>query len=235
MRVTLDYFDIEYTKKDEKYIDLVIEELKEKNIEIMSFFNLEKLSRKIQIKFWSSLKEYRDFFNKRMEKYNKKVNDWEVGRATNNQKECRIDLLCLSERKKCKGHAEDTIDNLLKVTIHEFTHICHFEYSNRLPSMTWFLEALATNLSNQYDNLDINCSLEDILEGKAHYSNYYAMGKYLLDNYDRSYILELAKNKDLLESETEKIFIHAVEYSKTNQKKLDSLSKSSNNFHNPPD
>ena len=155
-----------------------------------------------------------------MKNYNKKVNDWEVGRAINNQKECRIDLLCLSERKKCKGHADDTIDNLLKVTIHEFTHICHFEYCNHRPSMIWFNEALATNLSNQYDTLDINCSLEDILKGKAYYSNYYVMGKYLLDNYDKNHILELSKNKDLLEKETEKIFIHTVEYVRTKQSKL---------------
>lgn len=43
------------------------------------------------------------------------------------------------------------------------------------------------------------------------------MGKYLLDNYDKNYILELSKNKDLLEKETEKIFIHTVEYVRTKQ------------------
>ena len=46
------------------------------------------------------------------------------------------------------------------------------------------------------------------------------MGKYLLDNYDKNYILELSKNKDLLEKETEKIFIHTVEYVRTKQSKL---------------
>lgn len=214
MKIAFEHFDIEYTKKDEEYIDLVIQKLKEKNIEIMSFFNLENLSRNIQIKFWNSLEEYRNFFNERMKKYNKKVNDWEVGRATNNQKECRIDLLCLSERKRCQGHAEDTIDNLLKLVIHEFTHICTLEYNNHQESMIWFLEALATNLSNQFDNSNINCSLEDILAGKAYYSNYYAMGKYLLDNYDKDYILELAKNKKLLEKETKNIYNSLVKYTK---------------------
>lgn len=38
MEITFAHFDIEYTKKDEEYIDLVIQELKEKNIEIMNFF-----------------------------------------------------------------------------------------------------------------------------------------------------------------------------------------------------
>ncbi len=220
MKINFAHFDIEYTKKDEEYIELVVQKLKEKNLEIMSFFNLEKLSKNIQIKFWDSLEEYRDYFNERIKKYNKKVQDWEVGRSINDQKECRIELLCLSERKKCKGHAEDTIDDLLKVTIHEFTHICHFEYNNHHPTMTWFTEALATNLSNQYDTININCSLEDILEGKAYYIHYYTMGKYLLDNYDKNYILELAKNKDLLEKETENIFINTVEYVKTKQAKI---------------
>lgn len=217
MKITFEYFDIEYTKKDEEYINLVIQSLKEKYIEIMDFFNLESLSRRIQIKLWDNLEEYRDFFNEKMKKYNRKVNDWEVARATNNQKECRIDLLCLSERKKCRSHDKDTIDHLVKVLLHEFTHICHFEYNHQQDSMPWFVEALATNLSNQYDTLDIDCSLKDILNGTAYYNNYYSMGKYLLDNYDKNHILELAKNKDLLERETEEIFEQAIEYSQTKQ------------------
>ena len=36
---------------------------------------------------------------------------------------------------------------------------------------------------------------ERIINGQASYINYYTMGKYLLDNYPKEYILELAKNK----------------------------------------
>lgn len=43
-------------------------------------------------------------------------------------------------------------------------------------------------------------------ETPTNYGNYYLLGKYLLENYDKSQVLELAKNKDLLEKSTEDIY-----------------------------
>ena len=65
----------------------------------MHFFNLERLERKVFIKLWDNLNEYRNFFNERMKEYNKKVPEWEVGRSISNFEECRIDLLNLEETK----------------------------------------------------------------------------------------------------------------------------------------
>lgn len=210
--IDFDYFEIKYSDKDIEYIQLIIQELKVKYLDIMKFFNLEKLERKVLIKFWDNLDEYRNFFNERMKKYNRKVQAWEVGRSTNNSKECRIDLLCLDEIRKCQGHQNDTTESLIKLCLHEFVHTCHFAYNGNSESMTWFNEALATNLSNQYENPYFNCSLEDILNGKARYVNYYSMGRYLIDNCDKDYILELAKNKQLLENDTTTIYNQALQY-----------------------
>lgn len=211
-KITFAYFKIEYSKKDTEEIQLIANKLKDKYLDIMHFFNLERLERKVFIKLWDNLNEYRNFFNERMKEYNKKVPEWEVGRSISNFEECRIDLLNLEETKKCRGHQNDTIDSLIKVCIHEFVHTCHYAYNGNKDSMTWFCEALATNLSNQYENLYFNCSLNDILDGKANYINYYSMGKYLIDNCDKNYILELAKNKELLEKDTANIYDQALNY-----------------------
>lgn len=211
-KITFAYFEIEYSKKDTEEIQLIANKLKDKYLDIMHFFNLERLERKVFIKLWDNLNEYRNFFNERMKEYNKKVPEWEVGRSISNFEECRIDLLNLEETKKCRGHQNDTIDSLIKVCIHEFVHTCHYAYNGNKDSMTWFCEALATNLSNQYENLYFNCSLNDILDGKANYINYYSMGKYLIDNCDKNYILELAKNKELLEKDTANIYDQALNY-----------------------
>lgn len=219
-KINFDYFEIEYSDKDTDYIHLIIQELKSKYLDIMKFFNLEKLDRKVSIKFWNNLIEYRTFFNNKMKKYNRTVQEWEVGRSTNNSKECRIDLLCLDERKKCQGHQNDNINNLIKVTIHEFVHTCHFAYNGNNNSMIWFAEALATNLSDQYENLYFDCSLEDILQGKTNYINYYTMGRYLIDNFSKDYILELAKNKELLEKDTINIYYQTLEYVTKKQKRI---------------
>lgn len=207
--MTFDYFEINYSDKDKEYIQLVVQELKDKYLNIMRFFNLEKLERKISIKFWSNLDEYRKFFGK---KYNKKINEWETARSTNNSNECRIDLLCLEQRRKCKGHDKDTLRNLINVCIHEFVHTCHFAYNGNSPSMIWFSGALATSLSNQYDYLCFDCTLEDIISGKAKYINYYTMGRYLIDNCDKDYILKLARDKKLLESDTYNIYNETIDY-----------------------
>ena len=211
-KITFVYFEIEYSKKDTEEIQLIANKLKDKYLDIMHFFNLERLERKVFIKLWDNLNEYRNFFNERMKEYNKKVPEWEVGRSISNFEECRIDLLNLEETKKCRGHQNDTIDSLIKVCIHEFVHTCHYTYNGNEDSMTWFSEALATNLSNQYENLYFNCSLNDILDGKANYINYYSMGKYLIDNCDKNYILELAKNKELLEKDTADIYDQVSNY-----------------------
>ena len=211
-KITFVYFEIEYSKKDTEEIQLIANKLKDKYLDIMHFFNLERLERKVFIKLWGNLNEYRNFFNERMKEYNKKVPEWEVGRSISNFEECRIDLLNLEETKKCRGHQNDTIDSLIKVCIHEFVHTCHYTYNGNKDSMTWFSEALATNLSNQYENLYFNCSLNDILDGKANYINYYSMGKYLIDNCDKNYILELAKNKELLEKDTADIYDQVSNY-----------------------
>ncbi len=205
-------FEIKYTDKDEKYIQLIIQKLKNNYLNIINFFNLEKIDTTILIKFWDNLMDYRNFFNEKMKKQNKTVAEWEVARSTNNSKEHRIELLCLEESRKCRGHHNDTVETLIKVSIHEFVHTCHFIYNENKDSMTWFAEALATNLSNQYEELCFDCSLDDILNGKANYINYYSMGRYLIDNCDKEYILELAKNIELLKNETTNIYYQTLEY-----------------------
>lgn len=207
-------FEIEYTTDDFTYIDVLVKELKTKYLNIMEFFNLHELEHIVKIKMWNNLAEYRNYFSK---KINRKIPNWEVARATINKNESCIDLLSLEERIKCEGHQEDNLNNMLKIIIHEFVHICHITYSNYNGSMVWFGEGLATNLSNQFTKLGINCSLDDILNGKAQYINYYSMVKYLLDNFSKDYILKLAKDKDLLEKETKDIYYKTIEYIKNLQ------------------
>ena len=217
--IRYDCFEIEYDEKDQDDIAFVVLELQKEYKDIMNFFDLDHFDKKIQIKFWNNIEEYRTFFNERLKKYHQKVQSWEVGRSTNNEKEDRIDLLNLNERKKCQGHQQDTIEDLAKVLLHEFTHTCHFAYNGKKETMTWYAEALATNLSHQFDTLEFDSSLDEIKKGTAYYNNYYCMGKYLIDHCDKSYILELAKNKKLLEQDTDNIYQETLKYVENQNRK----------------
>ena len=206
-----DIFKIEYTKDDLNYIDDLVNYLKNNYKDIMNFFNLKEFNKKIEIKLWNDINLYRKDMN---DKYNIKVPDWEVARGYRGKKGRNIDLLSLKEYKKSKGHENDTLDNLLKVIIHEFVHVCQFEYNNSTPTLTWFNEALATNISHQYEGytLSLDVSLDSIIKGQASYINYYTMGKYLLNNYPKEYILKLSKDNDLLIKDTPKIYKETIEY-----------------------
>lgn len=200
-------FNIEYTSSDELYINKVINDFLNKVSNIIDFFNISSFKRKILIKFWDNVDEYRVYFNEKMKNYGATVADWEVARSVNTPYENTIHLLSFKERIKCKGHQNDTINDIPSLLIHEFAHTCQRIYNNYNPSMTWFSEALATNLAKQYNDLSLTCSLEDITNGTAYnYKDFYTMGYYLMENYDKNYILELSKNKELLEKETPRIY-----------------------------
>ena len=222
MKKEFDMFLIEYTESDLEYIYDLIKYLRDNLDNIMNFFELKKLEHKIFIKLWDSKDKYREFIGNLIKDYVIKntVPEWEVARSTNNNGVSRIDLISYKESLKCKSHGKDTLDDLFKVIVHEFVHTCQFDYNNHTESLTWFSEALATNLSGQYDELSLglNASLDDIINGQVSYSNYYTMGKYLLDNYPREYILELAHDKELLLKDTKKIYNGTIEYIKQNKK-----------------
>ena len=128
-----------------------------------------------------------------------------------------IDILTLEERRKCKGHNNDNIDTLLKCLIHEFVHICHLNYSAN--TLKLYDETLAVILSKQYNNceLHIDCTLDELLNKNINYINYYTIGKYLFDTYDRKYILELLRDKKLLEEQTPIIYEKAKLYIRNNK------------------
>lgn len=210
-KINNDIFDIEYTNKDESYIESVIKKFFNQVPDIMEFFNISKFNNKIKIKFWDNLDEYRSYFNKKFKKYGKKVEDWEVARTIYNPSE--IHLLSFSERVKFKGHKNDEIGSISNLLTHEFVHTCHFKYNNHHSSMLWFSEGLACYLSNQYNTLSPSCSLDTIMnEEFTSYVNYYTMMSYLVENYDKSYILKLAKDKELLKQETPKIYNGTKKY-----------------------
>ena len=212
-------FEIEYFENDLEYIDNIINYLKDNYKEIIIFFGIKKFDKNIRIKIWNNKESYRDYFNEKLKKYgyNKTVPPWEVGRTYID--ECpRIDLISYKKSLECQGHKNDTIDDFIQVVLHEFVHVCHQSYYKESSNIAWFSEGLATNLSHQsrYKNnlLTLDASLDEIMNGKVSYHNYYAMVNYLLNKYSKEDILELAKNKDLLIEKTPEIYKETKEYIK---------------------
>lgn len=211
----LEYMIIEFTEKDLDYFDSFIKRLEEVSNEIVAFFDMNEFGEKINIKIYDSLDEFRDYcFSRKFLDSTGNVPLWLCGLTC----DFNIVTLTLDEYRKTKGHYNATLEDLEMLILHEFTHAC--ENKKRKVSKKhylWLSEGLASSLSHQMDKVEpmLNATLDQMIDGEhVDYKNYYAMFKYVLDNYGRDYILSLVDNYDLLISDTPRLYEEAREYYK---------------------
>lgn len=220
MKKELKHMIIEYTNKDNDYIEYIMNRLDDISDEIVTFFNLGNFDPKVSVKIHDNII---DFENRYKECFKtKSVLEWAVGFA----KKEEIDVLCLEELKKRKGHAHGDENSILYLILHEFTHSVHLRYhfyKNNKIKYYWLNEGIATCISHQYDNYDLefDATLEEVtVSGGCRYVNYYTMFKYVLNNYGKDYILKLIKDEFFLENETPRLYYEVFEYINNHKKCL---------------
>ena len=200
------YFELEYTEKDEEYIDELFEYVEDESKYIVSFFDIDNFDNIVYIKLFDNLNTFRKECSK--VKGGLEVPLWLCGLSFRRNGIDRIYALCLEEYKKTDGHNNCILEDLKRLIIHEFVHNCHRKYTNiKLPM--WLGDGLATYLSHQYDgdnNLTFNASLDEVINGGVSYKNYYIMFSYALNNYGKDYILGLLKDEEFLKEETVKLY-----------------------------
>ena len=195
----LKYIDIEYTNADLEYIDYISKIIDERCENIVNFFELDKYEDKTYVKLFDDLDEFRKYFK---EVHNYEAPKWVCGF----DKDKNVYTLSLNEYRKTKTHENDTLDDMICLVLHEFTHAVHERRHKNILVRKWLAEGAATYLSGQYkDVYEINCSYEDILEHSP-YTNYRALFAYVLENYGKEYILKLIDDEELLKNETERLF-----------------------------
>ena len=210
MQIKKENIIINYTENEKEYINEFVDNIIKESKTILEFFGMKKTEYPTIITFWDNLNKYREYRNKQLEQYNKKVQNWEVGCAQSYPQEPHyIHILSLKERKKCQGHQNDKLEDIFKVGIHEYVHACHSEYKNYKETTTYINEGLATYLSNQFNenqDLKFNCTKEQLSQGITNYRNYYLLMEYIIDNKSKEYILELIKSKEMQEQELDTLY-----------------------------
>lgn len=205
----LKYMDIEYTKSDLDYIDYVSQMVDSKSEEVLNFFELDEIKIKSKIKIYDDLEKFRNAYVKITHRIPK---DWICGVASANY----VNILTLNEYKKTETHEDGTVDDLIKLIIHEFVHTVQnnkFSFKNKNKEIwmmeKWLSEGAATYLSGQYDDINqIKCTYEELLNG-VRYGNYKSFFTYVLEVYGKDFIFNLMDNGDLLKKETPKLFEEA--------------------------
>lgn len=196
-----DNFIIEYDKEYD-YLDSLVETLETEGKRILAFFDLEKLSEKQKIKIWSSIEEYK----KHLEPYVEKYYDWMNGDTYDGN----INMLDINECRKTHEHKDITMEKYLKIILHEYVHICQKEVTTNNKVISWFWEALATNLGNPYYKIvDIKYDKESLSNNfqslKNNYPTAYTIGKYMLENIPHNKLIYYVKNPDILYQDSDMI------------------------------
>ena len=214
MKIELNNFIIEYDKEID-YMTNIISTLENNTVDILDFFELEKLSQKKRVVIFTDREEYK----KHLLPFVKEFKEWMCADTYDGN----INLLEISEARKSKEHKDMDMDEFIKCILHEFVHSCQQEWNPNSNGTSWYWEALATNLSNQ-DYLPVSledCDFEklksDFNGTKNGYSFSYTLGKYMLENYSKDKLLEYVKNPDLLKQDADDIF-ETVKQSQKNKK-----------------
>ncbi len=204
MELELEYLKLEYNENLEELVSEIKKELEEKTKKIISFFDIVNF--KITLKIFDSSFEFKKEYLNNNSHYQtiEEIPDWVCGFALNNI----IYVLSLEEFRKIEGNENLQKEDLVKLIIHEFVHLCE-DYCYPQDKYLWISEGMATYLAKQYENdanIVFDADLNELLEDNATYSNNYLLFKYAYETYGKSYIIKLLKNSDLLEKETIKLY-----------------------------
>lgn len=213
-----EWFKIIYNE-DDPYKDLIIETINKKTKEIADFFGIAKFREKKKVVIYYSIEDFKKYLIPWLK--DGKYYDWMIGSTHDGN----INMLSLACCHQTKSHKSITLEDYMDGVVHEIVHIFHHELKgDNKTKYGWFHEALATNLSNQdYDIVPITCTLEQLTTNSNQVNNqydiFYTIGKYILENYSRDFILTMCKDEVVLEEIANKLFENAKEYSDNNYKR----------------
>ena len=193
------------------YIPEVVNFLEIKMGEFMNYFELKSLKSKEKVIVFNSIEKYK----KHLEKYTE-YRDYMCADTYDGN----INLLSLEEAHKTHEHANMTLDELKSTILHEFVHICqkNCQVEKYNKTVSWFWEALATNLGNpeKFSRIPIEATNKEINNFNTLPNNYptaFTIGNYLLGNYSHEDILNYVKYPSKLLVDSEKILNDAREWS----------------------
>ncbi len=212
MKVELDNFIIESDKQLD-YFDDVVNHIKDNGSRILSFFNIDKLPYKVNIKL-VSYEPFKEFI---ISKYGE-ILEYVAGESDASTHIIRI--LNIDDQIKYTTHADANIDKIKGTILHEIVHQCHHVYHNDYNQITWFAEGLATNISNQkyelqkLDECDFLKLKNDFRHYKGGYKFSYTIVNYILKNYTNKEITKLYSDPNYLREKSDIIFEEAKSWVK---------------------
>lgn len=188
-----------YSETSSRYMNEVVLYFKDNHESVMQFFNKSSLNKPLVITIWDNKEE----FKKEMSRLSgiEDIPDWSIGMANSkmDNKINRIDCLDLERIREISYHSDKTIDDMKKLVVHEFTHICCDEYTNYDENIPfWVQEGVAVYLSGQHDNAELTVPIDDIKnDNMVPYQNYRYIFNKVVDNYSKEEVLGLFRCENI--------------------------------------
>ncbi len=171
---------------------------------IWEFFEIEKSDKKPKIILYND----KEYFDTAYRRDNNLPNDyivpnWSVGTGT---QDGNINLLSLNAYKGTphefnQNEYDKALLKFKRRVVHEYVHFVNMQFNqihNCSFTARFLVEGVAILLSEQYKDYlspQIDCTKEQILNKRdCKYANYYLLTRTLVNNYDKSFVLQLFKS-----------------------------------------
>lgn len=207
MKVELDNFIIESDKQLD-YFDDVVNHIKDNGSRVLSFFNIDKIPYKVNIKL-VSYEPFKEFI---ISKYGE-ILEYVAGESDASTHTIRI--LNIDDQIKYTNHKNASVEQIKSTALHEIVHQCHHLFNDDFRDIIWFAEGLATNLSGQdyrlckLDECDFDMLKKDFSHYKHNYNYAYSIVNYILNNYSEEEVIKLYSDSNYLRSKADTIFDEA--------------------------
>ena len=214
MKKESNYVTFIYQESDSDLIDDLINYIDKEAKDIFAFFEVSIPRNKVNINIIPTKKEYDELFK---EEYGYDAPRYSRGIF---KRDGSINYLSIKDYGNTT-HAfneekyRDAYKDFKKTLVHEFVHYVNslFNKENDCgPTSIYLREGIALYLSKQNENKEIefDFTLDDVLNNntsKKIYNAYYCLVKYLVENYDKSFVFELFKsNRKAKEFLVEELF-----------------------------
>lgn len=207
------FYRLIYNEND-LYIKNIINTLNTRTMNIASYFGIDKIENPMIVKIYYSIDSFKEYLIPFL--HDGKYYDWMIMSTHDGN----VNILSIECCKMTESHSNMTLEEYLDDIMHEVVHKMHHTLKgDNKTKNSWFHEALATNLSGQdYSECEITCTLDELKnnfnETKNQYSISYTLGKYLLENYPREFILSICKDESILDEFAPKLFEEVIKNQK---------------------
>lgn len=203
----MEFANIYYSEDDCKYINELYEYFEKESRRIIDFFEFDGMENKIDIIIWNDIAKFRQYFleNNTMYRDIEDVPKWICAYSIDDKS---INILSLNKYIETEHHERCTFEDMKLTLVHEFVHFCHHKL-NKI-NMIWINEGLATNLSRQIEYKYVDKEKVNVPLSK--YNDYCFGFKYVLDNYDKQYLLKLISDFEFQKAETPRLWEEIEKY-----------------------